>query len=152
VHSASKWANFAGYRAGFVAGDPAVVAELVAVRKHAGMMVPTPVQAALRAVLDAAETVVPAQRARYRARREALAPALQLAGFRIDASEGGLYLWATRGEPGRDSIAWLAGLGILGAPGDFYGPAGGDHVRLALTATDERIEAAVGRLSQALAG
>jgi len=149
VHSASKWANFAGYRAGFVAGDPDVVAELVAVRKNLGMMMSAPVQAAFGAVLAAAEDVVPAQRERYRARREVLAPALRQAGLRIDASDGGLYLWVTRDEDGRDSVAWLASLGILGAPGDFYGPAGADHVRLALTATDERIGKAAARLRAA---
>ena len=149
MHSASKWANFAGYRAGFVAGDPDVVSELVAVRKHLGMMMSAPVQAAFGAVLDAAEDVVPAQRDRYLARREVLAPALKRAGLRIDASDGGLYLWVTRSEDGRDTVAWLATLGILGAPGDFYGPAGAEYVRLALTATDERIGQAASRLDAA---
>jgi len=149
VHSASKWADFAGYRAGFAAGDAGLVEELVAVRKHLGLMVPTPVQAAFMAALDDAEEAVAAQRARYLARRQTLTPALERAGFRVDASDGGIYLWVTRGEPARDSVAWLAGLGILGAPGDFYGPAGAHHVRLALTAPDERIAAAVARLCTA---
>ena len=87
------------------------------------------------------------QRERYARRREALAPALRSAGFAIDYSEGGLYLWASRDEPCRDSVAWLAARGILVAPGDFYGPAGARHVRVALTATDERIAAAVERLT-----
>lgn len=146
VHSLSKSSSLAGYRAGFVAGDHGVVAELLAVRKHAGMMVPTPVQAAMVAALDddvhAAE-----QRARYARRRAALLPAVRAAGFTIEHSEAGLYLWATRGESSPDSVRWLAERGILVAPGEFYGPAGGRHVRVALTATDERIAAAVGRLS-----
>jgi succinyldiaminopimelate transaminase len=145
VHSLSKRSNLAGYRAGFVAGDAAVVDVLLAVRKHAGMIVPQPVQAALAvAVSDDAHAAE--QVARYRARRDVLAPALINAGFRIDDSEGALYLWVTRDEPCRDTVAALAGLGILAAPGDFYGSAGDRHVRVALTATDERIAAAARRL------
>ncbi|WP_347503079.1 aminotransferase class I/II-fold pyridoxal phosphate-dependent enzyme, partial [Mycobacterium mantenii] len=87
-----------------------------------------------------------AQRERYERRRAALLPALRSAGFAIDHSEAGLYLWATRGEPCHDSVAWLAQRGILVAPGDFYGPRGARHVRVALTASDERIAAAVQRL------
>ena len=145
VHSLSKSSSLAGYRAGFVAGDPGLVGELLAVRKHAGMMVPTPVQAAMVAALDD-DDHEKLQRERYGRRRAVLAPALRSAGFAIDHSEAGLYLWATRGEPCRDSITWLAQRGVLVAPGDFYGPRGGQHVRVALTATDERIAAAVHRL------
>ncbi|XCI61583.1 aminotransferase [Mycolicibacterium parafortuitum] len=146
VHSLSKTSSLAGYRAGFVAGDPAVVAELLAVRKHAGMMVPTPIQAAMVAALDD-DLHEQEQRARYQRRRDLLLPALQAAGFTVDHSEAGLYLWVTRGEPCRDTLAWLAQRGILVAPGEFYGPRGAQHVRVALTATDERITAAVQRLS-----
>ncbi len=138
VHSLSKSSSLAGYRAGFVAGDPAVVAELLAVRKHAGMMVPTPVQAAMVAALDD-DAHEREQRERYARRRDALLPALRAAGLTVDHSEAGLYLWATRGEPCRDTVAWLAHRGILVAPGEFYGPRGAQHVRIALTATDERI-------------
>ena len=145
VHSLSKTSSLAGYRAGFVAGDPAVVAELLAVRKHAGMMVPTPVQAAMVAALDD-DAHEREQRERYARRRAALLPALQSAGLTVDDSEAGLYLWATRGEPCRDTVAWLAQRGILVAPGEFYGSPGSQHVRVALTATDERIDAAVARL------
>jgi len=146
VHSLSKTSSLAGYRAGFVAGDPAVVAELLAVRKHAGMMVPTPVQAAMVAALDD-DAHEREQRERYAQRRAVLLPALQSAGLTVDDSEAGLYLWATRGEPCRDTVAWLAQRGILVAPGEFYGPRGSQHVRVALTATDERIAAAVQRLT-----
>jgi succinyldiaminopimelate transaminase len=146
VHSLSKTSSLAGYRAGFVAGDPAVVAELLAVRKHAGMMVPTPVQAAMVAALDD-DAHEHEQRARYERRRAALLPALQSGGLTVDDSEAGLYIWGTRGEPCRDTLAWLAQRGILVAPGEFYGPRGSQHVRVALTATDERISAAVQRLT-----
>jgi succinyldiaminopimelate transaminase len=147
VHSLSKTSSLAGYRAGFVAGDKGIVAELLAVRKHAGMMVPTPIQAAMVAALDD-DAHEQQQRARYARRRAALLPAMRSAGFAVDHSEGGLYLWATRGEPCQDSVTWLAARGILVAPGDFYGPRGAQHVRVALTATDERIAAAVHRLTQ----
>ncbi|HUS21647.1 MAG TPA: succinyldiaminopimelate transaminase, partial [Aeromicrobium sp.] len=146
VHSASKRSNLAGYRAAFVAGDASVVAELLAVRKHLGFMMPAPIQAALAAVL-ADDAHVDEQRERYRERRAALRKAFERAGFRIDDSEGSLYLWATRNEPCRDTVAWLAELGILVAPGEFYGPAGAQHVRVAFTAPDERIAAAVARLT-----
>jgi succinyldiaminopimelate transaminase len=146
VHSLSKTSSLAGYRAGFVAGDPALVAELLAVRKHAGMMVPTPVQAAMVAALDD-DAHEKNQRDRYARRRDLLLPAVRAAGFTIDHSEAGLYLWATRGEPCRDTVSWLADRGILAAPGEFYGPRGAAHVRIALTATDERIAAAVQRLA-----
>jgi aspartate/methionine/tyrosine aminotransferase len=86
------------------------------------------------------------QHARYAARRTALRDALESAGFRIDHSEASLYLWATREESCWDTVGWLADRGILVAPGDFYGPTGGRHVRVAFTATDERVAAAVGRL------
>ena len=147
VHSLSKSSSLAGYRAGFVAGDQDLVAELLAVRKHAGMMVPTAVQAAMTAALND-DTHEREQRDRYARRRAALLPALRAAGLTVDHSEAGLYLWATRGEPCRDSVTWFAKLGILVAPGDFYGPGGAQHVRVALTATDERIAAAVDRLTQ----
>ncbi|CAM3125754.1 succinyldiaminopimelate transaminase [Mycobacterium intermedium] len=146
IHSLSKTSSLAGYRAGFVAGDPELVAELLAVRKHAGMMVPTPVQAAMVAALDD-DDHEKVQRERYARRREILLPALRGAGFTVEHSEAGLYLWATRGEPCADSVAWLAEHGILVAPGHFYGPAGARHVRAALTASDERIATAAARLT-----
>jgi succinyldiaminopimelate transaminase len=148
LHSLSKRSNMAGYRAGFVAGDPRIVAELREVRKHAGLMVPAPVQRAMTAALSDGQHVLQ-QRARYLTRRADLRRALEGAGFRIDHSEASLYLWATRDESGRDSLGWLAGLGILVAPGDFYGAAGAGHIRVALTATDERVAAAVVRLNGA---
>ena len=146
VHSLSKRSNMAGYRAGFVAGDPGVVAGLHEVRRHAGMVVPAPVQAAMVAALDDGDHVVE-QRGRYRSRRELLRAALGEAGFRIEKSQGSLYLWATRDEPAMDSVTWLAQRGVLVAPGDFYGPTGARHIRVSLTATDERVEAAGERIS-----
>ncbi|GAA3439328.1 succinyldiaminopimelate transaminase [Kutzneria kofuensis] len=146
VHSLSKSSSLAGYRAGFVTGDPALVKRLLEIRKHAGMIVPRPVQSAMTAALRDDQHVTE-QRARYEARRKVLREALLGAGFRIDHSEAGLYLWATRDEDAWDTVAWLASLGILVAPGTFYGPAGGKHVRIALTATDERVAAAAARLA-----
>ncbi|MFC5146207.1 succinyldiaminopimelate transaminase [Streptomyces aureoversilis] len=147
VHSLSKRSNLAGYRAAFLAGDPAVLGELLQIRKHGGMMVSAPVQAATVAALgDTAH--VTEQRARYAGRRDALRAAFEGAGFRIEHSEASLYLWATRDEPCWDTVAAMAELGILVAPGVFYGEAGERFVRIAFTATDERVEAAVRRLAQ----
>jgi succinyldiaminopimelate transaminase len=148
VHSLSKRSNLAGYRAGFVTGDPALVAELLAIRKQAGMMVPGPVQAALAAALsDEAHAVV--QRERYATRRSVLRAAFTQAGWSVDHSEAGLYLWLR--HPSHDcwSAAELlaAQAGILVTPGALYGPAGARHVRVALTATDERVAAAASRLA-----
>jgi len=146
VHSLSKTSNLAGYRAGLVLGDPALVAGLLQVRKHAGMIVPRPVQEAMTVALRDDEHVA-ATRERYDARRAVLRPALEAAGLRVEHSEAGLYLWATAGEPCRATVDRLAGRGILVAPGEFYGPAGAAHVRVALTASDERIAAAAQRLA-----
>lgn len=146
VYSLSKQSNLAGYRAGFVAGCGALVGELLTARKHLGLMPPAPVQAAMIAAL-ADEAHVAAQKQLYRRRREALAGALTASGFRIDGSQAGLYLWVTRGEDCWQTVASLARLGILVAPGAFYGEAGAQHVRVALTASDERVDEAVSRLT-----
>ncbi len=146
LHSLSKRSNLAGYRAGFVAGDGGLIGELLEVRRHAGLIVPAPVQAAMVAALDD-DAHVAEQRARYAARREVLWPALESAGWGVERSEAGLYLWAT--HPEHDcwgSVARLAELGILAAPGEFYGQAGHRHIRLSLTAPDERVRAAADRL------
>ncbi|ELP69090.1 bifunctional succinyldiaminopimelate transaminase/glutamate-prephenate aminotransferase [Streptomyces turgidiscabies] len=145
VHSLSKRSNLAGYRAAFLAGDPEVLGPLLQIRKHGGMMTSAPTQAAVVAALGD-DTHVREQRERYVARRTALREALVRHGFRIEHSEASLYLWATRGESCWDTVAHLADLGILVAPGDFYGTAGDMFVRVALTATDERVAAAVARL------
>ncbi|MFC5928788.1 succinyldiaminopimelate transaminase [Cryobacterium melibiosiphilum] len=145
IYSLSKQSNMAGYRAAFAAGDAAVLARLLTVRKHAGLMLPAPLQAAMIAALGDPDHV-DVQREKYRARRSVLLPALLDAGFRIDHSEAGLYLWATEGRPAWDSIDWLASRGILAGPGPFYGDHFAEHVRFSLTATDERIAAAAARL------
>ncbi|NQX11326.1 succinyldiaminopimelate transaminase [Microbacteriaceae bacterium VKM Ac-2855] len=145
VYSLSKQSNLAGYRAAFAAGDADVIARMVNVRKHAGMILPGPLQTAMVTALGDDEHVAQ-QKERYRARRQVLKPALEAAGFRIDRSEAGLYLWATEGRDAWDSIARLAEAGILAGPGVFYGDGHPQHVRLSLTASDERIAAAAARL------
>ena len=146
VHSLSKRSSMAGYRAAFIVGDPALIARILEVRKHAGMMVPLPVQVAMVAALSDEEHVVQ-QRARYNARRATLAPALRAAGFTIENSEAGLYIWATRNENCWDSVSWLAELGIIATPGVFYGDLGASHIRIAMTATDAQISEAAARIS-----
>jgi len=145
VYSLSKQSNLAGYRAAFVAGCSDLIAELLAVRKHAGLLPPAPVQAAMIAAL-ADNAHVQAQRDIYRARRARLLPALQAAGYRVDESEGGLYLWATKGDDAWATVAELAEAGILVVPGSFYGEDPAIHVRVAITATDSDIADAVARL------
>lgn len=145
VYSLSKQSNLAGYRAGILAGCSDLVGEVLGARKHLGLIPPAPVQAAMIAAL-ADDAHVQEQRERYRARRARLVPALQRAGFRIDESEAGLYLWATKGQPAWDTVAELAELGILVVPGDFYGDDPAIHVRIALTASDADIADAVARL------
>jgi succinyldiaminopimelate transaminase len=146
VHSLSKRSNLAGYRAGFVAGDRAAVAAITEARKHLGLLVPAPVQAALVAALGDDGHVLE-QKARYAARRAALLTAVRAAGFTVEHSAAGLYLWCTRGEPSWDTVAALAEVGVLVAPGAFYGEAGERHVRIALTASDARVAAAAERLA-----
>lgn len=146
VHSLSKRSNLAGYRAAFIAGDAEVLGELLQIRKHGGMMTPAPVQAATVAALGD-DVHVEEQRVRYAARREVLRTALEAHGFRVEHSEASLYLWVTRDEPCWNTVAHLAELGILVAPGDFYGEAGAHFVRVAFTATDERVAAAAKRLA-----
>jgi succinyldiaminopimelate transaminase len=146
VHSLSKRSNLAGYRCAFVAGDPDLVTELLEVRKNLGLILPGPQQVAMAAAL-ADDAHVDEQRERYAARRALLRPALEGAGFRIDHSEASLYLWATRGEDCWATVDALAELGMLVAPGAFYGAAGREHVRVALTVTDERAATAAQRLA-----
>jgi len=148
VHSLSKRSNLAGYRAGFVAGDSELVRRLLAVRRHAGLIVAAPVQAAMTAAY-ADEAHVAEQRQRYAGRRDTLLAALRAYGLRVDHSTAGLYLWATAEEDCWVTVARLAELGVLVAPGEFYGAGGRRHVRAALTATDERIAAAADRLTPA---
>jgi succinyldiaminopimelate transaminase len=145
VHSLSKRSNLAGYRAGFVVGDVALVRRAIEFRKHAGMIVPAPVQAAMIEAL-ADDAHVDDQRERYLRRRASLWATLEEAGFRIDRSQGGLYLWATRGERCWDTVGWLADRGVLVAPGSFYGPSGASHVRVTLTASDADIATAGTRI------
>ncbi len=148
LYSLSKQSNLAGYRAAFLAGDAGLVGAVTEVRKHTGMLVPTPVQAALVAALgDEAHTEV--QKEVYRERREALIEATAAAGLVNDpASVAGLYLWLKGPESmsAYDLVGAFAELGIVVAPGDFYGEAGAGRVRMSLTDTDERVEAAAARL------
>ncbi len=151
AYSLSKQSNLAGYRAAFLAGDGELVARLLEVRKHAGFMLPAPVQSAMVAALSDDEHVA-AQRARYARRHRLLRAAFEEAGYAVDGSAAGLYLWlrpAAGAQGARATVEDLAGLGILVAPGTFYGEAGAGHVRAALTASDERIGEACTRLAGA---
>lgn len=142
VHSLSKQSSDAGYRTAFIAGDEEIVQQIVGVRKHLGLMPPSPIQAAMVAALRDDEHVAQ-QRERYRLRREVLLSAVRAAGWEAE-SDAGLYIWATDGTDARTQVRALAELGILVAPGDFYGD--DSRVRIALTASDDSIERAAARL------
>ena len=149
LYSLSKQSNLAGYRAALMYGDPKLLAPVIEVRKHSGMMVPAPVQAAMRVALEDVEHVE-VQRQVYARRREILIDAIERTGLERDKdSAAGLYLWVR--DPRRDFDSWqlvdaFARRGIVVAPGDFYGEAGAGFVRVALTATDERVAEAASRL------
>lgn len=148
LYSLSKQSSLAGYRAALLAGDPVLVGAFTEVRKHSGMLVPAPVQAAMTAAL-ADDAHVAAQRETYRRRREMLVEATAAAGLVNDpASVAGLYLWLSGPESmsAFDLVGAFAELGIVVAPGDFYGAAGAGRVRMSLTDTDERVAAACERL------
>ncbi|RRC95497.1 succinyldiaminopimelate transaminase [Schaalia canis] len=173
LYSLSKQSNLAGYRAALMYGDPALISAVVEVRKHAGMMVPAPVQHAMAVALRD-EAQVAEQYRLYARRREVLKEAVLSAGLLIDeVSAAGLYLWVRRpsvdgavfsasgrfepttreNEEEVEGDSWalvdlFAKAGILVAPGAFYGDAARDHVRIALTATDERIDAASARIME----
>jgi len=146
VYSLSKQSNLAGYRAAFLAGDAAIVARIREPRLHIGLWPPSPVQAAMIAALGD-DAHVAAQKELYRARRVRLAEAVRAAGFRIEGSEAGLFLWATEDRDAWESVDRLARAGILAVPGHFYGTHFLRHIRFSLTAPDDRITAAATRLA-----
>jgi succinyldiaminopimelate transaminase len=149
VHSLSKRSNLAGVRAGFYAGDPGLVTYLLDVRRHAGLMVPGPVQAGAVVALDD-DVHVDEQRARYLDRLEFLADALTLAGLPVAVPAGAFYLWLP--VPGRFADGWALcdeladSAGLLVSPGELYGPDGRGHVRVAVVQPRDRLELVAERL------
>jgi succinyldiaminopimelate transaminase len=147
VHSLSKRDNFAGARIGFYAGDASLVYYLREVRKHAGLMPPGPVQAAAVIALGD-DGHVDAQRARYLRRMQRLVEILGKAGYSAELPDGAFYLWVP--APGGD--AWAAArdladkAGLIVSPGEFYGPDGAGHFRVAAVQPDEVIELAAQRV------
>jgi succinyldiaminopimelate transaminase len=151
VHSLSKRSNMAGYRTGFVAGDPTLVRYLGEVRKHAGLMTAAPIQAAAVAAWND-DTHVAAQRQRYEERRVLMRDTLAEHGLVHDGGPAPFYLWlhsVDRVDDGWEIAARLAETGTLVAPGSLYGPAGADHVRLALTQPTDRLALTLERLAGA---
>lgn len=144
VHSLSKRSNLAGYRVGLLSGDRSLIEKVLEFRKHAGMLMPAPIQHAAQVALQD-DAHVQVQRKRYAERRAILKDALLRTGFQIDHSEAGLYLWVSQGIKARDTLQYFAERGILVAPGDFYGDK--THCRVALTAKDEAIQQAALRLN-----
>lgn len=153
VHSLSKRSNMAGMRAGFVVGDPDLVRYLGELRKHAGFMVPGPVQVAAAAAWDD-DAHVTEQRERYRARREIVLAHLGGTGLVHDGGPATFYLWLRQEgvDDGWDVAGELVKAGVLAAPGDFYGEAAADHVRVALVAPLDVLDAAFSRVNAHLTG
>ena len=156
VYSLSKQSNMAGYRAAFVAGDAELIAALINLRSHTGMVVPGPIQQATIAAL-ADEAHVAEQKARYRTRREKLVTAIEAAGLVIDHSEAGLYLWVRdptvtnpTAEDSWELVDRFAQAGMLVGPGVFYSSAGNGYIRISITATDQEVGQAVPRLTAGL--
>src|SRR5690606_1041049 len=148
LHSLSKRSNLAGARVGFYAGDGELVHYLAEVRKHAGFMVPGPVQAAAVAAF-ADDTHVEEQRTRYLRRLERLVDALGAADIPCQLPPATFYLWVA--APDGDAWALTARLaaeaGAIVSPGEFYGPAGSGHVRIAAVQPDDRIDLVADRLA-----
>lgn len=145
IHSLSKRSNMAGYRAAFVVGDVELIEKIRQIRKHAGLMVPQPIQQAMIAALSD-DNHAKEQAFKYESRREKLTKALIKTGFVIEHSKAGLYIWCTKGEECYKTVDWFANLGILVTPGAFYGS--NNFVRIALTATDINIDQVVERISR----
>jgi succinyldiaminopimelate transaminase len=147
VHSLSKRSNMAGMRVGWYSGDPELVGYLREIRKHAGFMVPGPVQQAAAAALGDVRHV-DAQRERYRERLVRARGILGELGVECGLPSGGFYLWAP--APGGDGWSWTSWLaehgGVLVSPGSFYGEAGAGYVRLAMVAPVERLDLVARRL------
>jgi succinyldiaminopimelate transaminase len=151
VHSLSKRSNMAGMRSGWYAGDPDLVGYLREIRKHAGFMVPGPVQRAAAVALGD-QNHVEAQRRRYLERLEFFRDVLSRLDAKLSLPEGGFYLWVE--SPGGDEWAWTNWLaekgGVLVSPGSFYGPRGAGYVRIAMVAPLERLELVARRLGVSL--
>ncbi len=148
VHSLSKRSNMAGLRAGFIAGDPELIRYLGEVRRHAGLIVPTPAQAAAAAALGD-DTHVDEQRERYRCRRRAALEPLAGCGLVHDGGPSTFYLWLRDAASAVDGWAVadrLAERGLVVAPGELYGPKGTGHARMSLTVTDDCLAMALERL------
>jgi aspartate/methionine/tyrosine aminotransferase len=149
VHSLSKRSNLAGLRVGFYAGDAELLGYLMEVRKHVGLLVPGPAQAAGVVALDD-DAHVKVQRDRYRERLDLLAGALRRwAGVDVPTPAGGFYLWFDVGD-GWEFTARLAREGgALVSPGELYGDAGSRHVRVAVVQPLDRLHLVVERLGVA---
>jgi len=146
VHSLSKRSNLAGLRVGFYAGDTELVTYLKEVRKHVGMLVPGPAQAA-GVVALADDEHVQVQRDRYRRRLERMAEVLSAwSGIEVPLPAGGFYLWFDAADGWAFAERLATEGGALVSPGDFYGAGGANNVRVAVVQPDDRIDQVARRL------
>ena len=149
VYSLSKQSNMAGYRAAFAVGEASLIKGLVNLRMHAGLNSPGPVQRAMAVALGDEEHVA-VEKEIYRERRGVLLEAIRAFGFRVSESQAGLYLWATLEENCWKTVDRMAELGIVVAPGIFYGESSANFVRFSITATDDKIAEGALRLRNAI--
>lgn len=146
LNTLSKRSSMPGYRSGFVAGDPALIAALKLYRPNVGVAPPEFVQrAAIAAWGD--EEHVDAVRERYRAKRDIILPAVEAAGLRNAGGDASFFLWLDAGGDADAAAAELLAHGIVLAPGTFFGPLGAGFLRLALVPTPEECERAAARLT-----
>jgi acetylornithine aminotransferase len=146
IHSCSKRSGMTGYRTGFVAGDPDLVAQVKRMRSHPGVASPDFVTAAAVAAWED-DAHVAQRRAVFRAKRDLLMAFFRTHGLDALGSEATLYLWV-KVPPGRTSAAYASRLldeGIVVSPGTAFGPAGEGFVRVSLVPTMQDIEEAIER-------
>jgi succinyldiaminopimelate transaminase len=145
INTLSKRSSMTGYRSGFAAGDPALIAALKALRPSVGV---TPQEFVQRASVAAwsDEAHVEVNRSRYAAKRALFLALFSRRGIHVAASAATFYLWV-KVPGGGASLDWALSLldrgGLIVAPGSFFGPEGEGYVRIALVPTLEACERAV---------
>jgi acetylornithine aminotransferase len=149
LNTLSKRSSMPGYRSGFVAGDPELIALLKRYRPNVGVAPQAFVQRAAAAAWSD-EAHVRAMRARYKAKRDVLLPVLHARGLRHAGGDATFFLWLDAGPDADALAARLLDAGVVLAPGSFFGPAGAGYLRLALVPTLAACERAARRLDELL--
>ena len=153
-HTLSKRSSMTGYRSGFVAGDPEMIAAMRALRPSTGV---TPQEFVQRASVAAwnDESHVEEVRGVYARKRKVFLDLFASRGIRVAGSAATFYLWVA--VPGdMSSLDWsirlLDDADAIVAPGSFFGPEGEGYVRMAMVPTIEECERAAEALDDVLGG